>query len=319
MLDTFPKVELHCHLDGIIDPEMVRNIQEKDPNFPIREADFEGLYPVQDFDEFIRWWRVVESVAGRLEVHYSILEQYIERLKQDRVVYAEVMISGSEVAEDSVEAVERVGAFRAAAQGRAGEDLQIEFLVAFGRGKSPAKVEEIARRIFALYEAGLVVGVALAGLESGNPVKPYQKTFEQFHEAGLGIEIHAGEWCGPESGWDALEYGFPDRIGHGVRLFQDEKLIETIAERGIHIEMCPTSNLKTGSIERIEDHPISVARDLGLHFSVNTDDPGPFECSMGSECQLLADVFGFGKSDFRAIYEHSLAARFQKMLTIREG
>ncbi|MCZ6635063.1 MAG: hypothetical protein O7G87_16825 [bacterium] len=318
-IDEIPKVELHCHLDGIPDPEMVRDIRADDSAFPIRPEDFDGLYPVADFDGFIGWWRVVESVVGKLEHFHAVLAHYINRLKQDRVVYAEVMISGSEIPVDLVEAVEQVGVFRAAAQQQAGGDLQIEFLAAFGRGKSPEQVEGVAERIFALYEAGLVVGVALAGVEPGNPVRPYQKTFERFHEAGLGIEIHAGEWCGPESGWDALEHGFPDRIGHGVRLFQDEKLIETIAERGIHIEMCPTSNLKTGSIERIEDHPIRLARDMGLSFSINTDDPGPFECSMGSECRLLSEMFGFVEADFRTIYAHSLAARFQKVLTIEDA
>jgi adenosine deaminase len=132
----------------------------------------------------------------------------------------------------------------------------------------------------------------------------------------MGIEIHAGEWCGPESVWDALEHGYPDRIGHGVSAFQDPRLLETIGERGIHIEMCPTSNLKTGSIAAIADHPIARARDLGLSIGVNTDDPGAFGCSMESEYALLAEVFGFGPADFAYLYSCALAARFGRDLAL---
>lgn len=162
----------------------------------------------------------------------------------------------------------------------------------------------------------MIVGVALAGSEEGYPVKPLASAFDRLHETGMGIEIHAGEWAGPESVWDALEHGHPDRIGHGTHLFEDERLLDLVRERDIHVEMCPTSNLKTGSIARIEEHPIGKARDLGLNFSVNTDDPGAFECSMASEYRLLADVFGFTEDDFGRLYTNSLAARFQPALRI---
>jgi adenosine deaminase len=140
--------------------------------------------------------------------------------------------------------------------------------------------------------------------------------FPRFHEAGVGIEIHAGEWVGPESVWDALNYGFPDRIGHGVSLFEDEKLIALFQEKQIHIEMCPTSNFRTGSVSKLENHPIKRAHELGLNISVNTDDPGPFECSMNSEYDLLQSMFGFTEDDFKVIYNNSIGARFQKNLRV---
>ena len=166
------------------------------------------------------------------------------------------------------------------------------------------------------HEAGLIVGVALAGPERGYPVKPFHSTFARFHRAGLRIEIHAGEWCGPESVWDALEHGYPDRIGHGVSIFQDPRLLDVIQERNIHLEMCPTSNLVTGSVACIAEHPIGRARDLGLGFSINTDDPGPFGCSMESEYALLSEEFGFTDGDFDRVYRNALEARFQPELRI---
>ena len=100
------------------------------------------------------------------------------------------------------------------------------------------------------------------------------------------------------------------------RLSLRYKLYPGIRERDIHIEMCPTSNLKTGSVKSIETHPIQQARELGMNFSVNTDDPGPFENSMLSEYQLLAARCGFLARDFHAIFSNALRSRFQPELRI---
>jgi adenosine deaminase len=315
-LKTLPKVELHCHLDGILSPAMLRDIRRDDSAFPIDPGEFERAYPIRDIESFFNWWNFIDPIEGELEYFYPILGRYIEQLKAQSVLYSEVMIYAGELPRDKVKTLEKVRALREWVDQQEGGKIQVEFLVTLSRRRSPEEYGGLTERILALYEAGLVVGVALAGPERGNPVKPFEKIFAQFREAGLGIEIHAGEWCGPESVWDALEHGYPNRIGHGVTLFQDDRLIDIFRERDLHIEMCPTSNLKTGSISRIEEHPVARARELGLNFSINTDDPGPFECNMLSEYELLSNVFGFTESDFQKIYDNSLGARFQSALRI---
>ncbi|MCP4539613.1 MAG: adenosine deaminase family protein [Chloroflexi bacterium] len=313
-----PKAELHCHMDGILDREMVRDIRRDDPAFPIDPREFERAYPIYDLKSFWNWWNFIDPIEGKLENFYPILGRYVERLKAQNVCYAEIMLASGELAQDTVEAVEEVIAFREWIDQQEDDKIQVEFLVAFGRNATPDKVTKLAEKLVALYEASLIFGVAVAGPEQGNPIKPFQKTMAKLREAGLGIEIHAGEWCGPESVWDALDHGYPDRIGHGVSLFQDERLLDLVQERRIHIEMCPTSNLKTGSVARIEEHPVHLARELGLSFSINTDDPGPFGCSMVSEYELLSNVFGFNDEDFQTIYVNSLKARFQPELRVNK-
>jgi adenosine deaminase len=305
-----PKVELHCHLECIMDPAMVRDILRDDPTYPIDPSELERAYPAESFEDFIRWWDFIEPIDGELDYFYPILGRYIERLKAQKVVYSEVMISSSEIPKDKVKAVEKVRDFRNWVDHRESDEIQIEFIVCFGRSKLE-KIHKLADIILALHEAGLIVGVALGSEDPDDPIEPLHKIFARLHEAGLGIEIHAGEWLGPESVWDALQYGYPDRIGHGVSIFQDSKLLDLVQERSIHIEMCPTSNLKTGSISQIEEHPVARARELDLNFSINTDCPGIFHCSMESEYELLSKVFGFGDSDFRKILTNSLQARFQ--------
>jgi adenosine deaminase len=306
-----PKVELHCHLDGIVDPAMAREIRREQPNFPVDPEELERTYPVDGFERFLGWWTVPNRLEGHLDNFRPVLEHHIRRLKAQRVVYTEIMIGSSEFPRDPAEAQEKLSAFRQWVNGLEGGQIQVEFLLVFSRSQSPERAEAFVDRNLRLHAAGLIAGIALAGPEQGFPVRPLHKSFARYHAAGVPIEIHAGEWCGPESVRDALEYGCPSRIGHGVTLFQDPELVRIFQERQIHVEMCPTSNLKTGSISRIEDHPIRRALDLGLSFSVNTDDPGPFRNSMASEYELLERVFSFQEADFHRLHASSLAARFE--------
>jgi len=313
-----PKVELHCHLDGIVDPSILRAMQRDGLEPAISPETLEGLYPIEDFGSFVRWGSVVdEALEGDMDAFRPILATHLERLKSQNVVYSEIMLPSSELPRDRSELLYRVRAFRNWVRTIEDGQVQVEFLVGILRSRTPEFVEELAEMILLLYQAGLIVGVALAGPEQGNPVEPFQRTFHRFHEAGLGIEIHAGEWCGPESVWDALEHGFPDRIGHGVAVFADPRLLRHVQEERVHLEMCPTSNVRTGSVRRIEEHPVWLAKEMGLSFSINTDDPGAFECSMESEFQLVSDLFGFRHEHFEKIKRDALEARFQPVLRHR--
>jgi aminodeoxyfutalosine deaminase len=311
---ALPKVELHCHLDGILSPAMVRKIQRSHPAFPIHADVLERAYQITGLESFFNWWQYITPLDARLDYYALVIQNYIEQLKAQNVRYFEVMIASGEIAPDPVEAVEKMQAFRESVNQCEAGQIQVEFLVVLNRQHPPEKFEERAARVRALHEAGLISGVVLAGPEIGNPVKPFERTFARFHEAGLNIEIHAGEWSGAESVWDALQHGYPNRIGHGVTLFDDPHLVEIFQERQIHLEVCPTSNLQTGSIARIEDHPIRKALEAGLNVGINTDDPGTFGCSMNSEYALITETFGFTEAEWMTLYRNALNARFQPNL-----
>jgi adenosine deaminase len=308
-----PKVELHCHVDGIVDPPMLREIEARGISFPITAAALQAAYPVRNFDEFIKWVGVAEPIEEDTQHFKPILAAHIGRLIAQNVIYAEIMLGTSELPRDEGQLIEGFSRFREYVTGLEGGKIQVEFIVAVARNRPPETLEKLADRVIRLRAANLVFGIALAGWPEV-PIKPLSKALARLHEAGVGIEIHAGEWAGPESVWDALENGFPDRVGHGVAVFQDPRLVERFQHDRIHIEMCPTSNVKTGSVARIEDHPVRQALELGLSFSVSTDDPGPFECSMESEYELLAGQFGFQEHDFEVMTENALNARFQPQL-----
>jgi adenosine deaminase len=303
------KVELHCHMGGLPHPSMLRHLQRKSVPLALQADALAAFYPVENYDDFVRWFEGVRPLEADLGTFRPLLALHIDGLKAQNVVYTEIMIEGRFLPRDKAELIGKFRAFREWVTEHENGETQVEFLVVFGRNRTPEEAEKIADRILALYETGLVVGVALAGPEQGYPVRPLRRIFARFREAGLGIEIHAGEWCGPDSVWDALEHGFPDRIGHGIAVFDDLKLVRRFQEKQIHIEMCPTSNVKTGSVRVIEEHPVRRARDLRLNFSINTDGPGWSECSMASEFRLLSKMFGFEKADFDSMREKALAAR----------
>ncbi len=314
-VSKLPKIELHCHIDGILDPSMLEDMERANIPYHITSQELQSIYPNNGIEGFIRWFDLVDSSFHKsFDSFIPILERHIERLKAQNVVYAEIFVGGSEIPKDDDDFLKNIETTRNVLRTMEDRRIQIELVYQFGRNRAPEQIEASSDWIIKAHQEDLIVGVVMAGLEKGFPVRPFTNIFRKFKDAGLGIEIHAGEWVGPESVWDALDHGSLDRIGHGVTAFQDETLRQKLRQENLHIEMCPTSNVKTGSVNSIEEHPVRIARDLGMNYSVNTDDPGIFECSMNSEYQLLADAFGFSEDDFQRIYENSLNARFQKKL-----
>lgn len=316
-IETLPKAELHCHLDGVLDAAMVRELAAEGVVLPLEAEELAAVSPVRDFASFMAWFAVQAPLSKQFALYQHIAGKHVERLKAQRVVYTELFIPSLSL--DVVEALDQLHALRAVVNVREGGVIQVEFMNAWSRDRSLERVEPIATRNIGLFEAGLLCGVALAGPERGYPVSRLARVFDRYHEAGVPVEIHAGEWCGPESVWDALEHGHPRRIGHGTHALEDPRLVETLIERGIHVEMCPTSNVCTDSVASLGEHPIRRAFDLGLDLSVNSDDPGAFGCSTASEYALLADHFGFTPDELRRLTINAIRARFQTTMRVRDA
>lgn len=305
------KAELHLHVDGLIGPRLLKTMENTgdSPGLPLGEL--EHVCPVVSKEDWLnRYAPLVEPyIRNRSDVLQKSLERHVEELKTQKVIYLEVMLSSfhmqCESIEDQMELYRRFRDTFSATNG-----IQVEFLYAFGRTTRRERIEAHAERALEAYNRGIIRGVALAGDEKQSFVKPVADIFNAFKDRGMGIEIHAGEWGGPEYVWDALEYGQADRIGHGLALFEDPTLLRYVRDHGIHIEMCPTSNLLLTRLKSVSDHPLGRALQEGLSFSINTDDPGPFGCTLNSEFELMAKTFNLTRGDFELILENSLKAAF---------
>lgn len=310
LIEQMPKAELHCHLDGLLCPEYVQAIQKKGlcPNLDLGKM--RRLYPVTNPEE---WFRLAEFLhpheQGKGELYLEVLKLHLNALAAQNVQYVEIMLCSFLPTPNDV-LDELMPKYRTVAQRIPGVEVGYTWAIA----KTPNRkgFERKIEKILFLFRRGYIDGFTCAGDETLCRIKDYADVFQDLSTQGVPIEIHAGEGTGPEFIWDALEYGHPRRIGHAMSLFDDPDLPGYFQKNNIHIEFCPTSNLKVGGLQRIEDHPVFRAMDSDLSFSINTDDPGHFECSMNSEFELLNSVKPFDEAICERILGNSLGAAFGK-------
>jgi len=153
-----------------------------------------------------------------------------------------------------------------------------------------------------------VIGVGLGGSEQKYPPELYMKIYEKARFVGFHATAHAGESAGPQSIWGAIRSLKIERIGHGTRAIEDETLLRYLAEKQIPLECCPLSNVRTGVVKSIEDHPVKKFFDSGLLVTVNTDDPAMFGNSLAQEYQMLEERLGFSRDQVRKVILNGVKA-----------
>ena len=151
-----------------------------------------------------------------------------------------------------------------------------------------------------------IIGIGIGGTEPDYPAENFRDLYEQARIWGFNTTVHAGEACGPESIWAALNYLHPNRIGHATQARKDPKLIELLSSKKIPVEFCILSNVKTGVISSINEHPVDVFRSKGVPFSINTDDPKMFGNSLNDEYRALQTSFNYSDSDIIEIIIKSI-------------
>jgi adenosine deaminase len=163
---------------------------------------------------------------------------------------------------------------------------------------------------FFLQHRARFVGFDLAGNEVGFPCRLFENAFKKLRSARANITVHAGEGCGPENIWEAIELLGAKRIGHGIACIQDPKLMEVLRDRAICLEMCPTSNWLTRCVPSFEAHPLPLVLRAGIPVCINTDDPGIFDVTMTGELQICREKMGMSDADISQCEKHAMAASF---------
>ncbi len=169
-----------------------------------------------------------------------------------------------------------------------------------------------ARDVFELaakFRERNVVGIGIGGDEVKAPPELFREAYAYAAEQGLRLTAHAGETGGPESIWGALNLG-AERIGHGLTAYQDAELMEELATRQIPVEICLTSNLRTGCLVKLSDHPVRRYFDQGLMLTLNSDDPAMFGTTLAREYELAESEFHFTHEHLRELARNSFEASF---------
>jgi aminodeoxyfutalosine deaminase len=290
-----PLAELHLHLEGSIDPETLREI---DPALTLEEIARETSYT--DFAGFIRAYVWVNRKLKSPE-HYAIVARRLfESLDAQGIGYAEVTVSAGVVL---WKRQDLASVFDALAREAARARSTIRWILDATRQWGA----DAARPVFdfaAEHQRDGVVAIGIGGIEAEGPARWFSELYAQARDRGLRLTAHAGETTGPESVWEALEIG-AERIGHGIRAIEDPLLVAHLRDRNISLEICITSNLRTGAVASLEEHPVKKLFDAGVPILLNTDDPALFECTLQSEYALAQREFGFTSEQLAAISENA--------------
>lgn len=297
-LKRFPKVELHLHLDCSLSYKAVARL---DPTVTRQEYEREFVAPARctNLADFLarapKGFRLMQSEAALRLVTEDIFEQ----LEDDGVVYAEIRfapllhLDEGLTAERVVHVVERAADKWSRATG-----VESGLILCTLRHFSEAQSMETARLV-EQFRGSRVVALDIAGDEAGFPLDAHEAAYGFAREHGLSRTAHAGEACGPESVWETLRLLDPQRIGHGVRSIEDARLVEHLKREGIHLEVCPSSNVQiVPEIGRWEEHPIDRLYRAGVSLNVNTDTRMLNPVTLTGEYEGLRRVFGWGFEDF---------------------
>jgi adenosine deaminase len=310
-LRAMPKVELHVHLEGAIPPETVLRLARKS-GVRLPADTVEGIrdwYRFTDFDHFVDIYLTVSACLKSVEDVELIAREFLAGQAAQNIRHTEFTYS-------AWNHYMRAGwafADQLAALNRARDWAEREFGITSGIVIDIVRIgsadDGIKQADWAISGMGNgVVALGLGGPEVGNPAARYAKAFARAHAAGLPCVPHAGETVGPDSIWDALDTCRAVRIGHGVRCLSDAKLVATLRERRIALEVCPTSNVCVGGVARIEDHPLPKLLKEGLFVTLNSDDPPMFDTTLTDEYLTCARVFGFGPQDFERLVQNAAQA-----------
>jgi adenosine deaminase len=299
-LESIPKVELHLHLEGAIPHPALWGLVQKyggDPLVLDPEA-LERRFEYVDFAHFIDTWVWKNGFLREYEDFTFIAEAVARDLARQNVRYAEAFFSPPDFARHGLETQRLAEAIR---RGLARvPEVEVALVADLVRDFGPTRAAITLAEVSEVKELG-VVGVGIGGSEQAFPPEPFEEVYESARRSGFRTSAHAGEAAGAESVWGAIRSLRVDRIGHGTRAEEDETLLDYLAERRIPLEMCPISNLRTGAVGSIEDHPIRRYFERGIVVTVNTDDPKMFGNSLAEEYLQLEKRLGFSRDDIREL------------------
>ncbi len=314
---ALPKVELHVHLEGSMQPATLLRLARRH-GIELPAADEAGLarwFTFRDFPHFVEIYLTLSRCLREPEDFYDLALGFLAEQARQNVVWSEVhfTISTHQANGGEGEAI-RQALRAAAAEGERRHGVRCGWIPDIVRNAPPERADwtvewALADRGLPAVSSGAVVALGLAGMEAGHPPEPFAPHFAAARRGGLHVVAHAGEHSGPESVRAAVEALGAERIGHGVAAARDPALTAELARQRIPLEVCPTSNVCLGVAPDLASHPFDRLRRAGIAVSVNSDDAPLFGTTLLDEYLALARTFGYGPAELKSLVlagiEHS--------------
>lgn len=307
-------IDLHLHLDGAVTVEIAKNLAKLQAiELPAeKDAELEQLLSVpadcRSLNDFLKCFALPLSLMQTPEGLSEAVRLVADNAYEQGVIYAEIRFAPQLHKERGMTQEEAV---LAALKGLSETKGKVNLILCCMRGEGNERENEETLRLAGKYlvEDGGVVALDLAGAEALFPTANYRELFAKAKAGGIPFTIHAGEADGPESVRLAVEYG-ASRIGHGVRIKEAPEVVRLVKERGIPLEMCPTSNRQTHAVEDMAAYPLVEYLNQGIKVTVNTDDPGIEGTTLAGEFQFLEETFHLTPGQEQILWENAVDAAF---------
>jgi adenosine deaminase len=328
-----PKAELHMHLRGAMPAAFFAELLAKHPvgealadapdkhreifgSFPHLQPIIQGLLPpekaaaalygFESFPEFLGSYLLTSYFFRDVADFRRLILAVRETLVAQNIVYAEITVSLIEYRQRGLPLTEMLEAMDEIA---ASGPLRVYWIVDLVRDVGPDTALTLLKDCLARKPRSLC-GITLGGSEHKVPAREFKEHYALAKDHGLGLTAHAGEAMGPESVWDAIRSLHVERIGHGVRSIEDPKLVDYLDEKQIPLEVCPTSNLKTGVFRSYQEHSVRKLYEAGVPISINTDDPSFFSTTLSEEFEHLGEA-GFSDEELAGLLENGFRHAFR--------
>ena len=303
-IEQMPKVELHVHLEGATQPEVLLELASRNGvTLPCGTTvdELRKWYTFRDFPHFIEIYIAISKcIQTAADIEY-VAREFLKGQAAQNIQYSEVTFtpfthfSFSKISfEDQITALEN-------ARNWARHELQIDAGWVLDISRNVRPIEHgitVAQWVIASRDRG-VVALGLGGPEVGHPPELFNQAFNLVIEAGMAAVPHAGETEGAASIWGSLNTLGAVRIGHGVRCLEDPELVKVLRDHQIPLEVCPSSNVCLGVVKSLNDHPLPRLIDAGLLVTINSDDPPMFNTTLTDEYLRIADVFGMDRMQMK--------------------
>ncbi|GAB6100131.1 adenosine deaminase [Halanaerocella petrolearia] len=315
IIKALPKTELHLHLDGSLRPETVLDLAKKEGiKLPAtNNRELQQYLKVSDdcnsLNEYLTKFELPQKVMQNERALTRIAYELAEDAVQDNVRYVEVrfaplLLTDNLTKEQVIESI-------LAGLDKAENDYKIQanLILCCMRNHTPAENVKVAQLAVDYLDRG-VVGLDLAGDEANFPPEDHKEAFQLAKEAGLHRTVHAGEAAGADSVRKAINFLDAERIGHGVRSKEDLSILNLLKDEIISLEICPTSNLQTGIVSNIKEHPVAEYYDLGIPVTINTDNRTVSDLTLSKEYLNLYNNFFFDLADIKELILNGVRAAF---------
>jgi len=310
-IEGLPKVELHMHIEGSLEPKLMFELAQRNGvKIPFKNVDeVRKAYSFSDLQDFLDIYYSGMSVLQKEQDYYDLTWAYLDRVAKQNVLHTEISFdpqahTGRGVKFETVLS----GIYRALEDGKQKLGISSCLIMCFLRHLS----EEDAFKTLdqALSHKDKIAGVGLDSSERGHPPSKFARLFACARREGFRLMAHAGEEGPPEYVWEAVDQLKVDRIDHGNRSLEDDKLVAHLVKQGIALTVCPLSNLKLCVVNDMRKHPLRKMLDLGIKATINSDDPAYFGGYINENYKAVTAALGLGKDDLLTVVRNSIEGSF---------